>query len=525
MTAAVEVKDAFRIFDSGVRASVALQGLSLVVEPGEIVVALGPSGSGKTTLLRVVAGFERLSAGSVDVLGTDLGRLAPRTIGAFRAEHIGFLDQHYSRALSPDLSCRNNVALQLHLLGQEHSEAGRVADELLDRVGLSDRRDDRPHDLSGGEQQRVAVCAVVAHRPRLLLVDEPVGELDATNAATIYELLREVAREVGASALIVSHDDGAASIADRLVRIRDGRVTEQTGRDRRSVLVVSHAGWVRLPSDGRSGTDAGHLLSVARRGEEVVLTPADTVGISPEPDAATVSRSYRLHEPPHENGAIVAEFHNVRKSYRAGREERVVFSDLSCAFEAGTLTAIVGRSGSGKTTLLHLLAGLERPTSGDVVVLGQFLACKTRSQLAAFRRHEIALVTQEPGLVPHLSSLENVLLTLSIRNGTPTSSAAPRALEDVGLGEKLDQRAASLSAGERERVAIARALAAEVKLLLVDEPTGRLDEENGRAIGQLLAQSASQRGLAVVCATHDPVLIDLAHEVVNLSELVPDSRA
>jgi len=520
MTAAVEVSEAFRIFDSEARASVALQGLSLVVEPGEIVVALGPSGSGKTTLLRVVAGFERLSAGSVTVFGTDLGRLTPKSLAAFRADNVGFLDQHYSRALSPDLSCRHNVALQLDLLGHEPSDARRVADELIDRVGLFDRRNDLPQELSGGEQQRVAVCAAVAHRPRLLLVDEPVGELDAANAATVYGLLGEIAREVGASALIVSHDDGAASIADRLVRVRDGRVTEAMGRGRRSALVVSRGGWVRLPPDGQSDRGAGQLLSVERRGEDVVLRPMSDGGVSTESGIAIESSAPRDDESQVVERATVAELRGMGKSYRAGRGERIVFSDLSHTFKESRMVCVVGRSGSGKTTMLHLLAGLERPTTGDVVVLGEALASKDRPELAALRRRAIALVAQEPGLVPHLSAQENVLLTLSIRNGAATTSRSAAALEDVGLGEKFDQRASSLSAGERQRVAIARAIAADVKLLLVDEPTGRLDEDNGRVVGQLLARAALRRGLAIVCATHDPVLIELADEVIDLGDSV-----
>jgi ABC-type lipoprotein export system ATPase subunit len=321
---------------------------------------------------------------------------------------------------------------------------------------------------------------------------------------------------VGASALIVSHDDGAASIADRLVRIRDGRVVEQTVPGRQSALVVSRGGWVRLPSAGRNDLGAGDLLSAERRGEDVVLRPIGDGGLSIEGGIALDSGSSRADETGSEDGATVAELCGLSKIYRAGRGERVVFSELSHTFKRGLLVAVVGRSGCGKTTMLHLLAGLERPTAGDVIVLGERLASKGRAELAAFRRRAIALVAQEPGLVPHLSAHENVQLTLSIRGEAATSSRAAAALEDVGLGEKLDQRASSLSAGERQRVAIARAIAADVKLLLVDEPTGRLDEDNGRAIGHLLARAASQRGLAVVCGTHDPVLIELADDVVDL---------
>src|SRR6184192_61334 len=171
MTAAIDVRDAFRIHRSAGGTAVALQGLTLQVEEGEIVVVLGPSGSGKTTLLRTVAGFDELSAGTVHVLGADVGDLGPGAAARFRARNLGLLDQHYARALSPDLSCVHTVALSLELLGSPRAEARSAAAALLERVGLGGRLEDRPGTLSGGEQQRVALCAAVAHRPLLLLAD------------------------------------------------------------------------------------------------------------------------------------------------------------------------------------------------------------------------------------------------------------------------------------------------------------------------------------------------------------------
>ena len=224
MTPAIELSDAFRIYGSGPGATVALQGLDLAVAPGEIVVVLGPSGAGKSTLLRVLAGLERLSAGTARVLGTDLG----------------LLDQHYARSLSADLTCRHSVALQLQLLGAAPAESLATADALLERVGLAARAGERPETLSGGEQQRVAVCAAVAHRPGLLLADEPAGELDAANAEVVYRLLGELVRDGAATALIVSHDAAAASIADRLVYIRDGRIVEEARPGARSCGSRAH---------------------------------------------------------------------------------------------------------------------------------------------------------------------------------------------------------------------------------------------------------------------------------------------
>ena len=235
------------------------------------MVVLGPSGAGKSTLLRVLAGLERLTAGTARVLGTDLGLLDDAGAAAFRAAHVGLLDQHYARSLSPDLTCRHTVALQLQLLGAPPAESLAAADALLERVGLGARAGDRPDTLSGGEQQRVAVCAAVAHRPGLLLADEPAGELDAANAEVVYRLLGELVRDADATALIVSHDAAAATIADRLVYIRDGRIVEEARPGFRRALVISRKGWARLPHE--LAPLAPRFADASIEGGRIVITP------------------------------------------------------------------------------------------------------------------------------------------------------------------------------------------------------------------------------------------------------------
>jgi ABC-type lipoprotein export system ATPase subunit len=501
MSAVIEIRDAFKIFASHDAAAPALQGLTLTVEPEEIVVVLGPSGSGKTTLLRTVAGFEPLSAGSIRVLGRELNPLSGRERTNFRAANIGFLDQHYGRTLSPDLSCSDTVALQLRLLGVARSDALQVAAGLLAEVGLADRANDRPQTLSGGEQQRVAVCAAVAHKPRLLLADEPAGELDTANAATVYALIGRLTRAAGASALIVSHDAAAAEIADRLVHIRDGRLVAEAQPGRSAKLVVSK-GWLRIPTE----FFAAQLVAAEPRDGGVFLRPA--ANVSPAEQRSLERRVFGTNR-----GTIVQELRAVTKSFG----DRVVFTDFNGLVAEGRVLAVVGRSGTGKTTLLHLLAGLERPTSGEVLFHGVPLSGKSRSELAALRRQHIAVVTQEPGLVPYLTAFENVALGLRMRGSHDASERQARsALGEVGLDDRLNHRATTLSAGERQRLAIARALATEAEVLLVDEPTARLDEENARTVGVLLAAAARDRQRAVVCATHDPVLVEVADEVVEL---------
>jgi ABC-type lipoprotein export system ATPase subunit len=501
---AIDVREAFRIHRLGAATSVALQGLTLQVEQGELVVVLGPSGSGKTTLLRTVAGFDTLSAGVARVLGVDVGALGPGAAARFRAKNLGLLDQHYARALSPDLTCVHTVGLGLELLGTPRGEARKAAAALLERVGLGDRLDARPVSLSGGEQQRVALCAALAHRPRLLLADEPAGELDEANAKLVYGLIEELAREQGTTALVVSHDRAAAAIADRLVYVRDGRVVEEGRPGLRTSLVVTAPGWVRLPDPILEALGEPTRLHAERREHELVLSN-DELDRNLEVPAPAM-----FHEHAAQPGEVVAELRDVVRRFNG----RAVLPGVSASFRGGTLTAVVGRSGSGKTTLLHLLAGLDRPDEGHVLVERREIEALDRAGAAALRREHVALITQEPGLVPHLSARENVELGLLVR-GLEGDAAA--ALTEVGLGTRLDHRADRLSAGERQRVAIARALAARPVLLLADEPTARLDQQNARAVAELLARLAHEHGTAVVCATHDAVVIEQADAKLELA--------
>ena len=520
MSAAVEIRDLFRVYSDEGLGVAALQGLTLDVRAGEVCVVLGPSGSGKTTLLRILAGLDRPSAGIVRVLGLDVGRLRGGALARYRSRVLGYAEQHYWRALADELSARDLVALQLGLDGVPAPERHARADALLARVGLGDRRDARPRELSGGEQQRVAVCAALAHRPRLLLADEPTGELDAENAAHVYELIGELAREEGCTTIVVSHDPRSAAIADRIVRVRDGRVSEEAGRAEGvdEAIVVGKGGWLRLSEELLRRAGIGARAAARPSSEGIVVTavaspPEDPGRNGPapraaRPPAATVARP-----------ASVAEVRSLAKRYGTGERATTVLDGLTASFGAGRLVAVTGPSGAGKTTLLHLLAGLDLPTAGDVVVAGTDVSRLDRTARAAFRRANVALVGQEPGLVPFLTARENVEVVLSLR-GVPRDEAAALArdsLAAVVLSERGDQRVSTFSSGERERAAIARAVAARPALLLADEPTARLDQANALAVAALFARLARERGTTILCATHDPLLIEQADDELPLA--------
>ena len=509
MTLAVEVEDVFRVYATDEGTAAALQGLSLTVREGEVVAVLGPSGSGKTTLLRILAGLDRPSAGRVRVAGVDLRRLRGRSLDRYRSRRLGYADQRYTQSVAPELTAGELVSLRLALAGESSREQRARTNELLGQVGLADRVDAYPHELSGGEQQRVALCAALAHRPRLLLADEPTGELDAKNAAIVYELIGELARAQGTTAIVVSHDPGSASIADRIVHIRDGRVSAEQAKAQpdSEEIVVARGGWLRVPEEllRRGGIGA---RARARLAESSVLIEGTEDLPEPELEAPRPAPAAST-----ETDGVAIELRNLVKH----TGERTVLDGLSADIQPGRLTVVTGPSGSGKTTLLHLLAGLDLPSAGEILVLGERIDHLDRAGRAAFRRDRLALVAQEPPLVSFLSVRENVELFLGLRGLDGSNGQARETLAVVGLEQLSEQRVSRLSTGEQERVAIARALASEPDLVLADEPTARLDYANALAIGELLSRIARERGIAVICATHDPAVIEQADAELSLA--------
>ncbi|HEY3962007.1 MAG TPA: ATP-binding cassette domain-containing protein [Gaiellaceae bacterium] len=501
---AIELRDVFRVHSTPEGDAAALQGLSLNVRETEVLTVLGPSGSGKSTLLRLLAGIERPSAGAVRVFGQDIGKLPPRGLARYRSTMLGYADQHYSHALAPELTARELVALQLGLHGAVRADRVRRADELLERVGLGAKRDRRAAQLSGGEQQRVALCAALAHRPKVFLADEPTGELDAATADQVYEMLSELVREHGCTTVIVSHDPESARIADRIVRIRDGRVSEEWARDDTTsdTIVVGRGGWLRLPEELLLRAGIGTHATARFVDGSVVVEPKTGTTVQAMSDIVPISAVA--------DGPVVVETQGLTKRYG----ETIVLDGLEAKFRAGRLHTVTGASGSGKTTLLHLLAGLELADAGDVVVLAKTLAGLDRAERAALRREHIAYVGQQTGLIPHLSALENVELALELRG--LDSADAHTALDSVGLAERATQHVSRLSQGERARVAIARAIAARPAVLLADEPTSRLDSTNAIAVAVLLARLARDTGAAVICSTHDPLVIEQADDQTPL---------
>jgi putative ABC transport system ATP-binding protein len=224
--AVVAARELTRRYGQGDTSVDALRGVSIEIARGKLTAIMGPSGSGKSTLVHLLAGLDRPTAGEVWIDGTNITELGDNALTRLRRRHIGFVFQFFN--LLPMLSAEENVLLPLSIAGRKPDLDRYV--ELLDRVGLRERRKHRPSELSGGQQQRVAIARALVTQPTVVFADEPTGNLDSRTSGEILELLGDTVDAFGQTTVMVTHDANAAAIADRILFLADGRVVKEVGR-------------------------------------------------------------------------------------------------------------------------------------------------------------------------------------------------------------------------------------------------------------------------------------------------------
>jgi len=277
----------------------ALQGLDLEVARGEMLGVIGASGSGKSTLMNIIGGLDRPSAGHVRVDGNDLLKMSSEAINEYRRTKVGFVWQQGARNLIPYLTALENLRLPTTIRAESWSKEKPRAEALLDAVGLSERRHHRLSELSGGEQQRVAIAVALANDPVLLLADEPTGEVDSATALGIFQLLKDLNHQYGLTTVIVSHDAEIAQHVDRVVAIRDGKTASETVRQsaqRADVDSSKESGttfeeFVLLDSAGRLQVPREYLEQFNIQGRVILEATEDGILIRPVKSNETENRS------------------------------------------------------------------------------------------------------------------------------------------------------------------------------------------------------------------------------------------
>jgi|TARA_Y100000590_G_scaffold278530_1_gene312717 putative ABC transport system ATP-binding protein len=279
----ISCEDVFKIYKIADLEVVALRGLDLDVESGEIVAIVGASGSGKSTLLNILAGYDLPSAGKVSVLGRDLLSMTSSEIEEYRRTKVGFIWQQTGRNMFPYLTAIENVELPMMLIGDTPAKRRKRAKDLLELVGLGDRMNHKQDRLSGGEQQRVAIAISLANNPPLLLADEPTGELDDATAAEVMKVFDSINQELNTTIMIVSHDQDIAYKVDRVVLIRDGKLSTEIMRQKsgekgdelQEFIIVDGSGRVQVPKTLLDRTKIERRAKVRIDDQGVILEPGE----------------------------------------------------------------------------------------------------------------------------------------------------------------------------------------------------------------------------------------------------------
>ncbi len=470
----------------------ALRGIDWSLDAGEFVLVAGESGSGKTSLLRSLTGiiphfYGGWFGGQVRVVGLDTRLARPVQLAA----SVGYVGQEPEAQTLLD-RVRDEVGFALENRGLPPATVAARVEEALDLVGISHLRDRPIETLSGGERQRVLLAAVLALRPRILVLDEPTSQLDPWAAESVLELLRRLVDDLGLTVIVAEHRlDRLLGRCDRLTVLQDGTIV----------------------ADGPPATAVDALPS-----------PPTLVQLSRllgwQPPALTVARARAyartLPLPAPTRVAIVPgesvlAFERVRVCYGG----RPVLDDVSLEFHAGEVTAIVGRNGAGKTTLLRVGLGAQSAQNGRVWLLGYPAEQVPRPVLAA----QVSFVSQYPAALFLTSRLQDDL-ELARRARQVTVEEAFRLAERFTLSHRLSTHPVDLSSGERQRAALLLALLGHPRLLLLDEPTRGLDSAHKQLLAAELRSRASV-GSCVIVTTHD---VDFAGTLADRIVLLSDGR-
>jgi putative ABC transport system ATP-binding protein len=453
----------------------ALKGLSAEVPAASLLAVVGPSGSGKSSLLRLIAGLDRPTSGTLVVEGTSVHDASARTLRRFRRATVGYLFQRPSDNFLPHLTVGEHLRLAR---GLTHRPPRIDQEALLSTLGIEERIDHLPSELSGGEQQRAAIAEVLMGGATIVVADEPTAELDTTSASHVMDTMVELAR-AGVTFVVATHDRSVMRRADAALELDHGIRRSSTS----------------VPADP------------ADRSSAAAFRPAP---IAAEPDRADRWRPPATTTAPEPELPFILDANGLSKAYRRGEEVVHALDEVSLTLRAGELVGLVGRSGSGKTTLLNVIAGWEHADAGTIERSG--------SESAVPGWDELAVVPQKLGLFDELSVRENLEYPARLHGRLDElRGRVDELMEDLGIAHLAARYPKETSLGEQQRTAVARALVLAPTLLLADEPTGHQDAVSERRVLEAFGRAATEGGSCLI-ATHNASLAPRLDRVLEMAD-------
>lgn len=468
----------------------ALEGIDAGFAAASVTAVVGPSGSGKSSLLRLLAGMDRPTSGEVYVAGVALNSISNRKLRKVRHGMVGYVFQRPSDNFISYLT----VAEHLRLAAGSPAPPGAPDPrELLTSLGIGDRADHLPHELSGGEQQRAAFAQVLMTAPSLVVADEPTAELDGQSGEDLLKVVKSLT-DIGIAFIIATHDPKVAGRADRTLEIDHGRLKTnfyaptRPAVEPKRVLEAERAATSRLGARGRP-----YQTGPSRLARAPIEHTTDT--------APTLLR-----------------LEHVSKTYTRGSEKVHAVEDANLELTAGRVLGLMGRSGSGKTTLLNITAGWETADRGTIAWFDPDGRPQEMAHQGRLPWKQVAVVPQKLGLIEELTVRKNIQYPARLDGSLESHlERVEELIERFGLEDLADRVPAETSVGQQQRVALARALVMSPRLLLADEPSGHQDARWVNDVFKAL-KAAADAGTCCLIATHNEEVSEFFDAIHHMSE-------
>ena len=550
----------------------ALRGLDMYIKDGDVASIIGPSGAGKSTLIKILCGLEKPSGGTVLIDNVNIAELSEKQMRQFRYHRMGIVNQFVGQNLLSSLTLEQNILLPMKMKFTARERAHKELEELLKILHLEKVRKNPITKVSGGEAMRASIGVALAKKPRLLLADEPTGQLDTANTNDIIETFRDLNENYGTTILVVTHDLRFRNAFKKSYIIRDGRlVGVNTDLDRGELefilrpqesnlqSMIDSSQFIRLPDEVYVSGNYKHIVEFdihpskkfaflfnpnetnTKEIYEILKRMEDSKPVTEEGEATELTATrigsqvsfseikpileHQFHYPKDSESLIKVE--NLHKSFPAGRTVNEVIKGVSFTVNKGDFVVISGKSGAGKTTLMNVISGVEDPDEGSIEIKDFDVVHGNPREIADFRFYEIAMINQVNNLFSQYSVHENMIIP-RVFNSTQqlVLSDLPSIAESVEIDHKIEQYAAELSAGERQRAALAVALARKSPIIFADEPSANLDSRLARNIISLMMDTAEKLGTTIIMSTHDLSLVRPGFRLIKLLDgrIIDDFR-